>query len=278
MSAFGSSTSERLSNTDVLGLLRLPSEGKVLDLGMPIDVSMPQGDARELFPFLMVQTVLPGEISRSFEASAEGIVAALHTSTHVDALCHVLADGKLFGGRLGRDARSVSGWSAHGVETIPTIISRFVFVDVAGLRGVDILDDEAEIGMGEIDECLSRCGLTVEEGDVVLVRTGKVRGFYAAGNTYGLSSPGLAVEAGTELHRRGAAVLGSDTPGTERLPFANPARTLHRAMLAERGVVLVENMNLDPLSESGRSTGLFVCLPLRIKGATASWVRPIAIV
>ncbi len=271
-------TAERLSRTDLLGLLGVPHQGTVLDLGMPVDMSMPQGDPRELFPFLMVQTVLPGDSGRSFEVSAEGIVASLHTSTHVDALCHVLADGKLYGGGAGRDARSTSGWSAHGVETLPPIIARFLFIDVAGLRGVDALDDECEISVTEIEECLSRCELRVEEGDVVLVRTGKIRDFYAASSTYGLSSPGLAIDAGIELHRRGAAVLGSDTPGIERLPFANPARTLHRAMLAERGVVLIENMNLEPLRASGQCTGLFICLPLRIKGATASWVRPIAIV
>ena len=273
-----SGTVERLSKANVLELLRLPRLGRVLDLGMPIDRSMPQGDPRELFPFFMVQTVVPGESGQSFEASAEGIVASLHTSTHVDALCHVLADGRLYGGTRGGDARGASGWSMHGVETLPPIIARFIFIDVASLHGVEALDDAWEISVPEIDECLSRCGLGVEEGDAVLVRTGKIADFYAGSSTYGLSSPGLTVEAGIELHRRGAAVLGSDTPGTERLPFANPARTLHRAMLAERGVVLVENVNLTPLKEAAQYAGLFICVPLRIMGATASWVRPIAIV
>ena len=49
-------------------------------------------------------------------------------------------------------------------------------------------------------------------------------------------------------------------------------------MLAERGTLLIENLNLEGLHQSGAVSGLFICLPLRIRGATASWVRPIAVI
>lgn len=74
------------------------------------------------------------------------------------------------------------------------------------------------------------------------------------------------------------AVLGADSTGIEPLPFPDPARTTHRAMLVERGVHLVENLYLDELAADGVAEALFVCLPLKITGATGSWVRPVAIV
>lgn len=272
------STAERLADLDVARLLALPSRCMVIDLGMPIDREMPQGERGELFPFSMAQSVTPSHDPSAFQVSAEAIVGSLHTSTHLDALCHVLAEGRVFGGEREEDARSDSGWNAHGVETVPPILARFVLADLAELHGVEELAQDHEVGLDEMDRFLSQCSLTVQKGDVVLLRTGKIRGFYRDAESYGRVSPGLSLDAGIELHRRGAALLGSDTPGTERLPFKDPARTLHRAMLAERGVLLIENLNLETLHDAGAQTGLFICLPLRIRGATASWVRPIAVI
>ncbi len=74
------------------------------------------------------------------------------------------------------------------------------------------------------------------------------------------------------------AVLGTDTTGTEVTPWPDPVRTTHRAMLVERGVHLIENVYLDDLAADGISEALFICLPLKITGATGSWVRPIAMI
>jgi kynurenine formamidase len=73
-------------------------------------------------------------------------------------------------------------------------------------------------------------------------------------------------------------VLGTDTTGTEPIPFPDRSRTTHSVMLVERGVHLVENMFLDEVADAGVSEGLFACLPLRITGATGSWVRPVLVI
>ena len=46
------------------------------------------------------------------------------------------------------------------------------------------------------------------------------------------------------LYRAGMAVLGTDTTGTEPLPFVAPSSTTHDAMLQESGVHLIENLYL----------------------------------
>jgi kynurenine formamidase len=56
------------------------------------------------------------------------------------------------------------------------------------------------------------------------------------------------------------------------------SQTTHVAMLVERGVHLIENVYLDELATSGVSEALFVCIPLKFTGATASFVRPLAII
>jgi kynurenine formamidase len=46
----------------------------------------------------------------------------------------------------------------------------------------------------------------------------------------------------------------------------------------DRGVHLIENLFLDRAAAEGVREGLFVCLPIKITGATASWVRPVLVV
>src|SRR4029453_8570619 len=71
--------------------------------------------------------------------------------------------------------------------------------------------------------------------------------------------PGIDLEGARFLAERGAAVVGSDTLAVERLPagrLAGPNAPVHRFMLAERGIHLVENLNLEELAE--RKIGEFL--------------------
>ncbi len=52
----------------------------------------------------------------------------------------------------------------------------------------------------------------------------------------------------------------------------------HVLLLVRAGVYIVENLMLEELGEAGVSDFTFVCLPLKIQGATGSPVRPIALV
>jgi kynurenine formamidase len=77
------------------------------------------------------------------------------------------------------------------------------------------------------------------------------------------------------LAEQGVALLGTDTWGTEPMPFADTSRTVHVELLVRRGVYLVENLDLELAAADGVTSGLFVCLPLKLTGATGSWVRPV---
>jgi len=270
----------RIGGDERRAALELPRSGHVYDLGLDIDERMPMGPPQSFPAFSRAFCATAGGADGEppFEFAAEVVHGVLHTSTHIDAFVHVQRDGRIFGGARERDTRTDRGFSRHGAETIPPIVGRAVVLDVAGAKGVEALADGYEITPDDLAETLDRAGVAVEHGDIVLVRTGKLRDFWSKPEQFHLAQPGVGAAAAEWLYDRGMAVLGTDTSGTEPTPIRDPDRTTHVSMLVERGVHLVENVALDEVCREGIATGLFVCLPLRFTGATGSWVRPVLIV
>jgi kynurenine formamidase len=268
-----------LSSDVLLAALQEVERGEIFDLGMEISEGMPQGARGNFVPFSLVYSATPEFCTDEwpFSFAAETIIGTLHTSTHIDAFVHVQHEGKTFGGHEARDIRSDRGWSRYGAETIAPILTRGVILDVAGALGREPLEDGYEITVDD----LRAAGVDkarVRRGDAVLVRTGKIAAQYLSDPVaYGKSGPGIGVAAAQWLADLGMAVLGTDTPSTEPLPFRDPSSTVHRALLIERGVHLVENLFLDDVVAAGIQSGVFVCLPLKLRGATGSWVRPVIV-
>lgn len=268
----------KLTPSTTLAALRTVAHGEVFDLAVEISERMPQGPRGPFVPFSLVSSATP-ELGRDewpYTFSAETVIGTLHTSTHIDALIHVQHEGRTYGGHEAADIRTDRGWTRYGAETISPIVTRGVVLDVAGALGVERLDDGYEITV----EDLRAAGVDevgVRDGDAVLVRTGKIAQYLSEPEAFGAGEPGVGVDAAIWLYDRGMALLGTDTTGTEPLPFADPARTVHRALLIDRGVHLVENLSLEQLAADGVREGIFVCLPLKIRGATGSWVRPVLI-
>ncbi|HEX3803585.1 MAG TPA: cyclase family protein [Solirubrobacteraceae bacterium] len=270
----------RLIPERLLNAVSLVRSGLVYDLGVPLDEGIPQGNPGAFTPFSFTWRVTPEDTGTSdgYQYAAETIVGCPHISTHIDALVHCQAEDRVFGGMTVAEARGDRGFRVHGAETIQPIIGRAVLFDIASLHEVDALDDGHEVTVAELEQVADRSGIEVRDGDVVLVRTGKIREFFHDPAAFQAGQPGVGVEASIWLYERGMAALGTDTTGTEPLPFSDPRNTTHRAMLVERGVHLIENLDLtDPCLE-GVTEGLFICLPLKLTGATGSWVRPVLVV
>jgi kynurenine formamidase len=258
--------------------LKLVERGEVFDLAVEISERMPQGPRGAFVPFSLVYTTTP-ELSRDdwpYSFSAEAVIGTLHTSTHIDALIHVQHEGRTYGGHEACEIRTDRGWSRYGVETIPPIVTRGVVLDVAAALGVSRLEDGYEITVNDL-RAAGADEIGIREGDTVLVRTGKIAQYLSEPDAFAAGEPGVGLDAATWLFDRGMVVLATDTTGTEPLPFRDPAQTVHRALLIERGVHLVENLFLEDLAAANVHEGAFVCLPLKISGATGSWVRPVLI-
>jgi kynurenine formamidase len=56
-----------------------------------------------------------------------------------------------------------------------------------------------------------------------------------------------------------------------------PTMPVHVHLLAERGIHIIEALNLEELSRDGIYEFVFVAAPLKIRGGTGSPIRPLAL-
>jgi kynurenine formamidase len=281
-----------LANIDkerVVGLFHGISEGTVYDLGQEIQTGAPRLD-----PFMVPYTIsmftsvdgtrrlLREHMGATNEPGAllESIHMTMHTGTHIDALGHFTIAAELYGGR---DAASIVGdWGLTelGIEQCPPILARGVLLDVAAGRGVERMDAGDVIGSADLEAAAAAGGVLVERGDVVLINTGWGALYMTDNATYTAGEPGLGEEAAEWLTQRDIAVVGADNMAVEVLPGEDPQRVfpVHQHFLVRSGVHIIENLRLTELCASGMHEFLFIALPVKYTGATASTLRPIAIV
>jgi kynurenine formamidase len=203
--------------------------------------------------------------------------------THIDALCHVAFDGALYNGR---ESESVSAEGA-GAETIEVLkdglVGKAVLLDIPRIRGVKWLEPGEHIFPDDLAEAERAQGVSVGEGDILLVRTGHSHRLAALGPWDTASAKaGLHPSCALFVAERGVSVLGSDgnsdtAPSTtEGVDFP-----IHALALNAMGVHLLDYLDLSDLLPAceryGRWEFLFVGAPLRIAGGTGSPLNPIAI-
>ena len=205
-------------------------------------------------------------------SSASGVLTMMeHSGTHLDALCHQANELRMFGGVEVDGAEAPAGFTPLGVETVPPLLRRGVLLDVAGSEplAVDHTITPAELSAAQRAE--------IRPGDIVLIRTGWARYFGDPKKFVSeVCGPGPRIEGARWLSERRVFAAGSDTLAFEKLPDA--AMPVHVHLLVESGIHIVECLNLDELAAAGVSEFLFIALPLKIRGATGSPVRPVAIV
>ncbi len=159
------------------------------------------------------------------------------------------------------------------------VFARGVLVDIAGLKGIEMLAVDYEIGVADIEAALAREHLTLQAGDAVLVHTGWGRLWGVDNAKYATSSPGIGVAAAEWLAKQNVLLIGGDTAPVEILP--NPDKQLdlpvHQIALVVNGIFLLENLKLDQLAEKGVYEFAFMAEPLKIRGGTGSTVAPVAI-
>ena len=209
------------------------------------------------------------------------VVCGEHTGTHIDALCHQSDDLVLYGGvPVDRQVQSARGFARLGVEEIPPILAPGVLLDVAASRGAGELEPGYAVTDSDLAACCEAQGVSVEPGDVALVRTGNARHWRDA-ERY-LAGPGMDASASYWFAERDVLAVGADNmawdvPGLRdpELGCTNPG---HLILLARYGIYIIENLALDELASSGYRRVDFGCTPRKLAGATGSPVRPVAVV
>ena len=105
-----------------------------------------------------------------------GMVFHGQTITHIDALSHYSWQGQMYNGQPASLVTSRQGAQSHSIELAGDgIITRGVLLDIPKVRGVDWLSPEEPVMPEDLDAAEKQAGVRIEEGDVLLVRTGNYR-------------------------------------------------------------------------------------------------------
>jgi kynurenine formamidase len=210
-----------------------------------------------------------------------------HGAPTIDAIGHIGRDLKLHGGVDAVAATSTPGGIGNdlGIDHFPVdlIINRAVFLDVARQvagGGADPLPPGFEITGKHLDDAAAAQSVDVRKGDSVLIRTGWGQYFGKDNAKFlGEQSPGPGQDGAKWIIAKGARLAGDDTATFEKRPaaYGKELFSVHMMLLADNGIYIVENMNLEPLSAARVSTVALIITPLKIQGATGSPLRAIAL-
>ena len=219
------------------------------------------------------------EMNEHVSYTGAAISMYTHMGTHIDALNHFGLNGRIWNGFEASDHAGDRGWQVAGAENIPPIIARGVLVDVAAAKGMDMLPDGYRILPSDIKEALEKQEISLSKGDVVLIRTGRMRDYEDAAK-YMANPPGLGLAAARYLvEEAGAMIVGADNLSFEAFPseLENDYVPVHTYLLAEQGTPILELVYLEGLAKDRVYEFAFIGGSLKLRGADAAPMRPIAL-
>jgi kynurenine formamidase len=206
-----------------------------------------------------------------------------YATSHIDALCHIFHEGKLFNG-YAAETVTAHGATRLGIHHLRAgIVTRGVLLDIPATRGVDALEPGEPIFPEDLEAAEERAGVRVRTGDALLVRTGRWVWRAAHGPwDFATRAAGLDAACLPWLRARDVATLGSDGV-SDVLPSRvdGVGMPIHEIAIVALGLHLMDNLDLDALAaacaEEARWEFLYVVAPLVLRRGTASPVNPLAV-
>ena len=181
--------------------------------------------------------------------------------SHLDALCHVAYDGKVYNGLDFEEvATTVDGCTKMSVSNVTGgLVTRSILIDKPGkaIRRHDVENWEAETG------------ITISAGDALFLRTGRDVG------EEGGYHPSLL----PFFRERDIALLGADM-AQEGGEVEGVSIPIHFFTLVALGVHLFDNLGLEELAETARDLDrwefLFMASPHEVPNGAGAAVTPLA--
>ncbi len=262
----------------VLRAARLIRTGETFELGRVLSESMPLSAGRRFEVLTKRSRMDPGSNHRG--SNEELVVAEMgQVGTQFDTFSHQMIGTSLYNCFKLDDIASRTGFTKLGVENVGALMTRGVMIDVAVLKGMEMLPNTYEITAQDLQQALTRQKLTLQPGDGVVIHTGWGKLWGKENARYQAGSPGIGVAAAEWLARQDPMLVGSDNTAVEISP--NPdsrlAGPVHQIMLVINGIHLLENLKLDELAARQVYEFALIVEPLKIQGGTGSTVAPIAI-
>jgi kynurenine formamidase len=209
--------------------------------------------------------------------------------THIDTPAHLFWKEKIYNGRpAGLTTSEFGALWCPVTEMRDGVVTRGVLLDIPRLDGSDAVELNRAVMPADLEAACEAQGVTVGEGDIVLMRTGRwhpsVQLAKATSDdpAHWPEMPGWHPACIPWLHERRVAMIGADVP-QEVLPtpYDELPGPIHILALVMMGMPLIDNCDLEEIaavcSELGRWEFQLLVLPLRIMGGSGSPVNPIAV-
>ena len=224
--------------------------------------------------------------ARANQAAIDYIGMVFHgvAVTHVDSLAHFFWNGKTYNGKPAHLVSTSLGATVCSVVAAKEgFISRGVLIDVPLVRGLDWLERGEGVSPEDILAAEERFGFKVQEGDILLIRTGQLRRRNVEGPV-DRSAGSTACQAACLplFHERGIAVMGSDTGNDVSPPqYTKVTQPIHQVGITAMGLWILDNADLEALAEACAQRGRYEFMvsigPLPLHNTTGSPVNPIAV-
>jgi kynurenine formamidase len=280
----------------VLAALRLPTSGRVIELGRVLDAASPPTSAHriwhqvvlahgallhaERFDPLVGMTASAPEGTPRPTYFEEQVTQTYHIGTHLDALGHVGIDDRFYNGVHYADMYGIGGFRRLGIENVRPWLVRGVCLDVAAVEGADMLPEGFVVTPAHLEAACRRAGIEVRGGDAVVLHTGWGSLWDDDPERYTRGEPGPALAAARWLSERRVSLVGADNFAVEALPGEDtwaPA-PVHQHLLAEAGINILENVATAELAGERIAEFLFVLSPPKTRGSTGAMAAPLAVV
>ena len=274
----------------VLAGIQLVRKGQTYDLGRVLDENVPAFPGRTFKQTLVDSAHTLNRRAAKGQRQGLGrnevnwvtelVYGTFQLGTQLCGLNHLQIGTRSYNGNALEDIVEEWGTNRLGIETVPQVVTRGVLLDIAGLRGVKRLDRGDVITPEDVQGATEREGIEVHRGDAVLFHTGWGDLWMEDNSAYLAGEPGPGMATGRWLVDHGVALTGCDTwsfgpvpPEDAEEPFVVP-QTLN----AKHGMFVLENLRTAELAENHVYEFLFVLTHPLVRGATAAWVSPIAVV
>jgi kynurenine formamidase len=262
----------------VLKATRLIKSGEVIDLAHVLTAAGPLVGTRR-FDVHTKRTFMNTASNRR-GSNEELLISEMgQVGTQLDGFAHQSIDNSHYNCFKTDDIATRGGFTKLGIQNVPAMITRGVLIDVAALKGVDMLGDTYEITVQDLQQALQKQGVSLQPGDAVIINTGWGKLWGKENVRYLKTCPGIGVAAAEWLAKQDPMIVGSDNWPVEVGPNPDPLISLpvHQIMLAVYGIHILENMKLDQLSAKKVYEFAFMMQPLKMQGFSGSTVTPIAV-
>lgn len=267
----------------VLEAMSLVETGKIYELGHVYERGMPLVGQRTYAMFIP-SFPTGGPFANNLVFNDEVLVAEIgQVGTQFDGPGHIgkrvtADDGTVnhvfYNGVRGTDMKSPYGLRQLGVENVKPYITRGILIDIAGYKNVETLPDGYVVTLDDVRGALRRQGIAegdIEPGDAILFNYGWWR-LWPDSRVVNAPWPGIGGTVAQWIIQREASMVGSDAATDETQQWA-----VHEELVLKNGIFNLEFMNFREILDDGVHEFMFVFTPLRLKGATGSPGRPLAI-